>query len=146
MNTIRLSLQERTPAQLAALTLGAFWVLNGVAVFAYGEPAPWALGGSGEVPALGTSISANGWHGLLHLATGLAGLAAYRSPASARAYAASIGGLYLALALWALAFNATTVAGVIYVDRLGSAEHLLEAILLLTAAAVSGVGTSATQP
>jgi Domain of unknown function (DUF4383) len=140
-STLAAGLRSWTPAQVAALVLGAFWVLNGIAVFALGDPGISRMGGSGEVDtAVGYSISANGWHGMLHLVTGIAGLASCASLRAARAYCLVVGVLYLALALWSLLFGVTTIAGVVYVDAVGSLEHLVEAFVLLGATVASRGG------
>lgn len=87
-----------TPARLYALVVGVCLVLGGVAGFIY--DADFGTGaefGSDEI--LGT-FPTNGWGNLVHLATGLAGLAlALIAP---RAAAFGLGGFYALLALWGM--------------------------------------------
>lgn len=125
-----------TPAQLAALSFGAWWTLNGVLVFTSGDSSTSALATHGEVEVMGISIAVNGWHGLFHLSTGLAGLLACANARSARVYAVLIGGVYLGVA--ATGFI-TGDAGlrVIYVDTLGSIIHTTEGLTVLAAGLVS---------
>jgi hypothetical protein len=124
-------LRAWTPAQIAALVFGIWWIGNGVAVF-LAEPSGTALDAGSAVRTLGLSIAVNGWHGLFHLATGLAGVATCWWPRRARAFALIVGTIYLVAACWSL-FDSATVFGLIRVDELGSADHAVEGFLLLVA-------------
>ncbi len=135
MKTAVARLQAWTPAQVAALVFGVWWIGNGVAVF-LAEPSGATLNTSSSVNTPGLSIAVNGWHGIFHLLSGTAGVALCWRPGRARAYALITGVTYLVAALWSL-FDPTTVLGVIHVDELGSADHAVEAVLLLSAWLVS---------
>jgi Domain of unknown function (DUF4383) len=124
-------LRAWTPAQIAALVFGIWWIGNGVAVF-LALPNGATLGTNGSVETGGLSIAVNGWHGIFHLVSGVAGIALCWRPSWARAYVLIIGLVYFSAALWNV-FNPTTVLGVIHVDELGSADHAVESILLLAA-------------
>jgi hypothetical protein len=113
-----------TPAQIAALAFGIWWIGNGIAVFA-SEPSGATLATDSAVRTFGLSIAVNGWHGIFHLFTGLAGVAVCRWPGGARAYVLLMAVLYLSAALCSL-FTGATVFGVIHVDDLGSADHAVE--------------------
>jgi hypothetical protein len=104
---------------------------NGVAVFA-AAPSEATLQTHFTVHALGLSIAVNGWHGVFHLSTGLAGIAVCWSRSGARAYALLAGALYMAAALSKLLIG-PTVFGLIHVDDIGSAVHAVEAAVLLAA-------------
>jgi hypothetical protein len=121
-----------TPAQLAALVFGVWWIGNGLTVFLATRSTLAALGADGTVKVLGVAIAVNGWHGLFHLATGIAGVALCWRARSAAAYALVVGPLYLLAALYAL-FVGDSVFGLIRVDELGSADHAVEGVLLLAA-------------
>jgi hypothetical protein len=121
-----------TPAQIAALVFGVWWIGNGLTVFLATESSFAALAENGTVHVLGISIAVNGWHGLLHLSTGIAGIAVCRHPGGARRYALLVGLLYLAAALCGF-FIGDTVFGVIRVDEFGSADHAVEGALFLAA-------------
>lgn len=119
-----------TPAQIAALGFGLWWLGNGVAVFLVAEPHSTTLGADSTVELLGLSIAVNGWHGLFHLASGLTGVAVCRWPRSSSTYALLVGTTYLAAALCSV-FTGATVFGLIHVDEVGSAEHAAEGAVLL---------------
>lgn len=121
-----------TPAQIAALVFGAWWIGNGITVFLATQSTFSALGADGTVNALGVSIAVNGWHGLYHLTTGLAGIALCWRPSGARAYVLIVGLLYLVAALFGL-FVGEAVFGLIRVDEFGSVDHAVEGVLLLAA-------------
>lgn len=120
-----------TPAQIAALAFGIWWIGNAVAVFLVVDPKVAALETNGTVDAFGVSIAVNGWHGLLHLSTGLAGLGVCWWPRSSRLYALFIGALYLVAAFCGL-FLDSTVFGLIWVNEFGSIEHAIEGVVLVT--------------
>jgi hypothetical protein len=119
-----------TPAQIAALAFGVWWIGNAVAVFLVVDPKVAALETNGTVDAFGVSIVVNGWHGLLHLSTGLAGLGACWWPRSSRVYVLLIGALYFAAAFCGL-FLSSTVFGLIRVNEFGSIEHAIEGAVLV---------------
>jgi hypothetical protein len=120
-----------TPAQIAALVFGVWWIGNGVAVF-LAEPSGASLGTDTSVHAGGLSIAVNGWHGIFHLCTGLAGVAACRWPGASRNYAFAMAAVYLGAALCSI-FTGATVFGIIHVDELGSADHAVEGLVMLAA-------------
>ena len=105
---------------------------NGIAVFLTIQPDPAALGADGAVDAFGVSIAVNGWHGVFHLVTGLAGVTFCRRPDWARVYVLIVGLLYLAAALCGL-FIGETVFGLIRVDEFGSIDHAIEGALFMAA-------------
>jgi hypothetical protein len=122
-------LRSWTPAQVAALVFGVWWIGNGIAVF-ISEPSGATLATDSTVHTFGLSIAVNGWHGIFHLATGVVGVAVCRWPRGSRTYALLMALLYLSAALCSL-FTGTTVFGVIHVDELGSADHAVEGAVLL---------------
>lgn len=128
-----------TPAQVAALVFGAWWVGNGLTVFLATQANFAVLTEDGTVHSLGISIAVNGWHGLFHLSTGVAGIVLCWSPRGARAYALIVGLLYLVAALCGL-FIGDAVFGVIRVDEFGSVDHAVESVVLLGAWLASSEG------
>lgn len=121
-------LRSWTPAQVAALVFGIWWIGNGVAIFV-SEPGGATLATDGAVRIFGISIAVNGWHGIFHLSTGFAGVAVCRSPQGSRVYTLLMAVLYLSAALCSL-FTGATVFGVIHVDDLGSADHAIEGVVM----------------
>ena len=132
MSTALARLERWAPAQLGAFVFGVWWIGNGLAVFLASQSSFAQLGADGTVKTLGLSIAVNGWHGLLHLVTGLAGVACCWEPRAARAYALAVGVLYLAAALCGLLIG-DPVFGVIRVNEIGSLDHAVEAVVMLAA-------------
>ncbi len=132
MATAFSKLRVFTPAQVAALVFGVWWIGNGLTVFLATQSTFAALTEDGTVHVLGVSIAVNGWHGLFHLGTGIAGIVLCWRPSGARGFALIVGLLYLTAALSGLLIG-DTVFGVIRVDELGSLDHALEAVTLLAA-------------
>jgi hypothetical protein len=125
----------KTPAQIAALALGAWWTLNGVAAF-IGD-ANFAVGNvHGEASLLGYDVPVNGWHALFHLVPGLVGLAVATRPEPSRLYALAAGAFYLVAAASGFMAGGTSL-GVIQTDTFGNAVHAVEGLVALTAGIVS---------
>jgi hypothetical protein len=86
-----------SPARLYAGVVGATLVIAGIIGFFYSA----SFGSPGEVDAVFGIFDVNAWHNLVHIATGLLGLAAFSAGAYAsRTYAIGIGLVYIALAIW----------------------------------------------
>src|SRR3954449_6051139 len=73
----------RSPAQRYALVIGLSLTAAGIVGFFYSG----AFGKPGKVEDVFGVLDVNGWHNLVHLATGLLGLAVWRSYFGARAFA-----------------------------------------------------------
>jgi hypothetical protein len=86
-------LDKRSPAQVYAVVVGAALVLAGIAGFFYN--ASFAAGDGTERDAVLGILDVNGWHNLVHIATGAIGLAVAASYPAARGYAIGLGALYL---------------------------------------------------
>jgi hypothetical protein len=83
----------------------------------------------------------NGWHNVVHLATGLLGLAVWRSYAGARAYAIGMGVVYTGVAIWGFVIGSgESILGFLPVNTEDSVLHLLIAL----AGIFAGLATSAT--
>ncbi|HEY8467081.1 MAG TPA: DUF4383 domain-containing protein [Solirubrobacterales bacterium] len=85
-----------TPARLYATLGGAALIVLGVAGFFYN--ASFSTGADVEADELLGLFAVNGWQNLLHIATGLLGLAS--AGHGARAYALGVGLAYTLLAIW----------------------------------------------
>jgi Domain of unknown function (DUF4383) len=117
------SLQERSAAQTFALVLGAGLLAAGLAGFFYNGD--FTSNEAVHDKLLGL-FSVNGWHNVLHVASGAIGLAVASSSADSRAYAYWLGALYLALALWGfVAGSGHSILGVVPVNTWDNALHLL---------------------
>src|SRR3712207_7392702 len=77
----------KTPAQLYALVFGAVLVIAGIIGFFYSA----AFGTPGETDAVLGILAVNGWHNVVHIASGALGLLAAPKPAAARTYALGLG-------------------------------------------------------
>src|SRR5437588_12803692 len=82
----------RTPAQLYALLVGGTLVIAGIIGFFYSAK----FGSPGKVRDVFGILSVNGWHNVVHIVTGAAGLLALGY--AARAYAGVLGVVYLGVA------------------------------------------------
>jgi uncharacterized protein DUF4383 len=131
----RSAVTTRTPAQLYALVVGAVLAAAGVLGFFYS--ADFGTPGATS-PVLGI-LDVNGWHNVVHLATGLLGLAMMASPASARAYAFLLGVVYLVVAVWGFALGGDgVILSVLPVNAADDVLHLALGVLGLAAGAASG--------
>jgi hypothetical protein len=133
----------RSPAQLYALVLGVVLVIAGIAGFFWS--ASFALGTSAGVEQdflLGV-LAVNGWHNLVHLVTGLAGLALARSYAGARIYALTLGVVYLLIAL--LGFIAESNDALLGLIAINVEDNILH-VLIGVAGAAAGLATPQSPP
>jgi hypothetical protein len=88
---------EQNPARLYAGVVGAVLVVAGIIGFFYSS----SFGSPGDVDPVFGILDINGWHNLVHIATGLLGLLAYNAGAYAsRQYALILGIVYVAVAVW----------------------------------------------
>ena len=86
---------HRSPAQLYALVFGATLVVAGIVGWFYSA----SFGTPGEVDGVLGILDVNGWHNLVHIATGALGLLALGYSA-ARTYALGLGAVYVVVAIW----------------------------------------------
>ena len=122
-----------TPARLYASLVGGVLVIAGISGFFYSS----AFGSPGETDKVFGLLLVNGWHNVVHLATGALGLMSMGY--AARAYAGGLGVVYLGVAIWGLI--------------LGSGESILDVIpvntednILHLALGVLGIGAYLTTP
>lgn len=133
----------RTPTQTFALCTGVALTLLGLAGFLYSSdfPSGHAVVETSNRGAVLGIFNVNGWHNLLHLLTGLLGLASARSLGRSRRYALTIGLLYALVALLGVvAGNDGSIVSLIPVNGGDDVLHTVIALLGLAA----GLATSAT--
>ena len=127
---------NRTPAQLFALVVGAALVGAGIIGFFYN--ASFAVGENVPRDAVLGILDVNGWHNVVHIATGALGLATFASAASARAYAVGLGGVYLVVAIWGLLLgDGGVILNLVPVNTEDNILHVLIAISGIAAGLMS---------
>src|SRR5215213_6725540 len=121
--------RDASPAKLYATLVGGVLATTGILGFFYSA----SFGSPGEVDdALGL-FGVNGWHNLLHVATGAVGLLV--AGFAARRYAFWLGIAYLGLALWGfLLGGGESILGFLPVDREDNLLHLGLGVLGVAAA------------
>ena len=132
-------MEERSPAQVYALVIGGTLVLAGILGFFYN--ASFGTGDGTERDAVLGILDVNGWHNVVHIATGALGLAVAGSYSSARGYAIGLGAVYLLVAgLGFIAGNGDEIFNLIPVNTEDNLLHVLLGIAGLGA----GLATPAT--
>ena len=89
--------ENRTPAQWYALLFGATLLLVGILGFISDS----SFGSGDDVEGSDFIIfEVNGWHNIVHILSGLLGLALWRRADTARLYALGFGATYLVVTAW----------------------------------------------
>lgn len=129
-------MQTMTPAQVYALAFGVVLVAAGIIGFFYES----AFTADEEVreAALGI-LDVNGWHNLVHLATGALGLVAFAAGAYAsRVYAFGLGVVYIVVAIWGfIVGDGGSILSIIPVNTEDNVLHAVIGVLGLAAGAAS---------
>ena len=109
-------------------------VLAGIAGFFYSA----AFGSPGKVDAVFGVLDVNGWHNLVHIATGVLGLMLARSYSSARFYCLLLAAIYTVVAIWGFILDdGGNILGFLPVN---TEDNVLHAIIALVSLVV-GVAT-----
>jgi len=117
--------QTRTPAQLYSLLFGITLLAVGILGFFANS----SFGSGSNVQGSDFIVfEVNGWHNLVHIASGLAGIALARRADTARLFALGFGAVYLAVTIWGF-IDGTDVLGLIPVDSADNVLHLAIAAL-----------------
>jgi hypothetical protein len=115
-------MQGRSPAQLYALVFGVTLVGAGIVGFFYSSD----FGSPGDVDGVLGILDVNGWHNVVHIATGLLGLAVAGSYGNARTYALGLGAVYIAIAAWGfIVGDGEQILSIIPVNTEDNVVHLL---------------------
>jgi hypothetical protein len=134
---------DRTPAQVFALVIGGVLVLVGIIGFFYSS----AFGSPGDTDAVLGIFDVNGWHNIVHLASGALGLAVAGSAVNSRTYALALGVVYLIVTIWGfIVGDGDAILSIIPVNTEDNFLHLLIAIAAFGAYAASAPRTGASRP
>ena len=129
-------MQRESPARLYALVVGATLVLAGILGFFY--EAEFTSDESVRDSVLGI-LDVNGWHNVVHIATGALGLLAFTAGAyAARMYALALGVVYIAVAIWGFVVgDGDSILSIIPVNTEDNVLHLVIGLAGLAAAAAT---------
>jgi hypothetical protein len=128
---------RRSPAQVYALVIGATLVAAGILGFFYN--ADFGTGDGTDRDAVLGILDVNGWHNVVHIATGALGLALAASYAGSRGYAIGLGVVYLLVTLLGfIAGDGEEIFNLIPVNTEDNVLHLLIGI--------AGVGAGLATP
>ncbi len=129
-------MQDKTLAQVYALALGAVLVLIGIAGFLV--EASFGVGDSAERGTL-ILFDINGWHNVVHLLSGIVGLAMAGTAAKARLFAIGYGIVYVLVTI--LGFIVGDGGLLLQIIPINTADNLLH-----LAIAVSGIAIGLASP
>jgi len=137
-------MQARSPAQLYALIFGAVLTVAGIIGFFYNSTFTSNKSVHDDVFGI---LSVNGWHNVVHIATGVLGLLAFSAYASARGYAFGLGVVYIAVAVWGFIIGSgDSILSIIPVNTPDNFLHLLIGIAGIAAGAATPAVAAPTRP
>src|SRR5215211_5690469 len=131
-------MDERSPAQVYALVIGLTLVVAGIAGFFYS--ASFSTGDGTERDAVLGVLDVNGWHNVVHIASGAIGLRVVGSYRGARTYALGLGAVYLLVTL--LGFSAGDGEEVLNLIPVNTEDNFLH-LLIGVAGIAAGLATPA---
>jgi hypothetical protein len=131
-------LEGASPARLYAVLVGGTLTIAGIIGFFYSS----SFGSPGEVDDVLGILSVNGWHNVVHIATGVLGLAL--AGYAARQYALGLGLVYLLVAIWGFAIGSgDSLLGIVPVNTEDDVLHLVLGITGLAAGVATAPGAPA---
>jgi hypothetical protein len=138
-------MRQQNPAKLYALVVGAVLVVAGIVGFAYNSE---FTSDESVHDAVFGILDVNGWHNVVHIATGALGLAAFAAGAyAARAYALVLGAVYLAVAIWGFAIGSgESILSIVPVNTEDNILHLALGVGGLLAGLASGAPRAEAAP
>ena len=115
-------MEETSPARLYCLLVGGVLVIAGIIGFFY--ESSFATGDSIRSDDVFGILSVNGWHNVVHIATGALGLLALGY--AARLYAGGLGLVYIAVAIWGFIIGSgDSILSIVPVNTEDNILHLL---------------------
>jgi hypothetical protein len=128
---------DASPARLYALLVGGALTIAGIIGFFYDSS--FDTGSGLESEAVFGVIDVNGWHNVVHLATGLLGLAA--AGYAARAYALVLGVVYVVVAIWGFAETSNGFGVILDFLPVNTEDNIFHLVLGLTGLAAGAAST-----
>ena len=127
-------MRNLTPARLYALVFGAVLVVAGIIGFFYESD---FTDDEAVRDAVFGILDVNGWHNVVHIATGALGLLAFAGGAyAARTYALGLGAVYIVVAIWGfIVGDGDSILSIVPVNTEDNVLHLLIGIAGLAAGA-----------
>jgi hypothetical protein len=135
-------ISDRTPAQLYSLLFGAVLFAVGVLGFAVDSSFDSGAGIEGDELLL---FEVNGWHNLVHIASGAVGLVLAGTRSGARLFALGFGAVYLVVTAWGF-IDGDSVLGLLTVNTADNFLHLAIAALGLGAGLASSAEPAGGRP
>jgi hypothetical protein len=128
---------ERSPAQLYALIFGVVLIAAGIMGFFY--EASFSTGDDAPRDAVLGLLDVNGWHNLVHILSGVVGLACVGSYANARLYALGFGAIYIVVAILGFIYgDGDSIFGLVPVN---TEDNVLHALI-----GIAGIGAGMATP
>ena len=129
---------ERSPAQLYALIFGVVLVAAGILGFFY--ESSFSTGDDAPRDAVLGILDVNGWHNVVHIASGIVGLAVAGSYANSRVYALGFGAVYIVVAILGFIYgDGDSIFGLVPINTEDNVLHALIGVAGIGA----GMATSA---
>jgi uncharacterized protein (UPF0333 family) len=114
---------RRSPAQLYALIFGAVLTVAGIIGFFYNSE---FTSDKSVRDAVFGILDVNGWHNVVHILTGIVGLAVAANYSASRSYALGMGVVYIAVAIWGFIIgDGDSILSIIPVNTEDNVLHLL---------------------
>ena len=129
-------MQNLGPARLYALVFGAVLTAAGIIGFFYESE---FTDDESVRDAVFGILDVNGWHNVVHIATGLLGLVAFAAGAyAARAYALGLGAVHIVVTIWGFVVgDGDSIPSIIPINTEDNVLHLLIGIAGLAAGAAA---------
>ncbi|HXR61202.1 MAG TPA: DUF4383 domain-containing protein [Solirubrobacterales bacterium] len=127
--------RDNSPASLYALLIGAVLLVAGIIGFFYSA----SFGSPGNVDDVLGILAVNAWHNLVHILSGVLGLAAFASgPRASRTYALVFGVVYIVVAIWGFIIGSyESILGFVPVNTEDNILHVILGVLGVGAYAAS---------
>ena len=132
----------RTPAQIYSLVFGL--VLLGAGILGFIADSSFGNLGSGVDGDTFIVFEVNGWHNLVHIASGALGLALAGRAASARAFALGFGAVYLLVTVIGL-IDGSDIFGLLPINAADNVLHIGIALTGIAAGLASAPARSSSQ-